>query len=198
MTDGLEYDEELKISRRYWLSFIKQLEEKIDDLRQELTRAIVQRNLARQARDEQLEAVVHLRPELCDCRDRNEYLETTWSIMHAERDVALAEIERLQSTFRQAVDHLWGFWDGNTLVAAPGCDEEALEETWDDLLSASIEKPSRATEEMIALRRFAQQFSDGVFETLRPCAGDTNIAVWKRYWDKISNVSTSRTNKCLP
>lgn len=46
--------------------------------------------------------------------------------------------------FKKAMDRLWGFWDGNTLIARPGCDVEALlDEAWDDLLAASI-FPSKA------------------------------------------------------
>jgi len=41
----------------------------------------------------------------------------------------------------------------------------------------------------VAARHFAQQFSDGVLEMLRPCAGNTNIAVWKTHRDEALNSS---------
>jgi len=46
-------------------------------------------------------------------------------------------------------------------------------------------------EEVKKLRYFAKQFSDGVFEMLRPCAGNTNVAVWKRHRDAALDVSDS-------
>ena len=39
-------------------------------------------------------------------------------------------LEETQSAARW----LWGFWDGNTLMASPGADREALDEAWDRLL----------------------------------------------------------------
>jgi len=59
-------------------------------------------------------------------------------------DEAKVENERLkkelvaqQAAFRKAVDWLWGFWDGNTLIPAPSADKEALYKAWDDLLAVS-------------------------------------------------------------
>jgi len=58
--------------------------------------------------------------------------------------------------------------------------EHATDGVWRTLLAAARE---------VAARHFAQQFSDGVFEMLRPCAGNTNIAVWKMHRDEALNPS---------
>lgn len=53
--------------------------------------------------------------------------------LQVELEQAAARAEEV----KQAVDWLWGFWDGNTLIAAPSCDIVALHEAWYKLLALS-------------------------------------------------------------
>jgi len=73
-----------------------------------------------------------------------------------------AELEQVaawETAFRQAVDWLYGFWDGNTLIAAQGADVEALHEAWDDLLAVSME-PSQAAAALLERLKFLEKDSD--------------------------------------
>jgi len=52
----------------------------------------------------------------------------------------LSEVERLRARMdevQRAIRWLWGFWDGNTIVAAPGADREMIDEAWDKLLEVA-------------------------------------------------------------
>ena len=54
-----------------------------------------------------------------------------------ENEALHAEVERLRKKLveaQAAIHWLWGFWDGNTLIASPSADREALDEAWNRLL----------------------------------------------------------------
>ena len=57
-----------------------------------------------------------------------------WSRNELDRMVERAEA-RVAST-REAAEWLWGFWDGNTLVAKPGYEDD-IREAWGGLLTAT-------------------------------------------------------------
>jgi len=44
--------------------------------------------------------------------------------------------EALAASTREAAEWLWGFWDGNTLIAKPGYEDD-IREAWDRLLAAT-------------------------------------------------------------
>jgi len=134
---------------------IAELLDELESLKLQLTRTAQQRNRARAACWDKDGELNYLRPALNGCQTELEQVKQDFealerlealhrSVEQRRLDEVKVENERLkkelvaqQAAFQKAVDWLWGFWDGNTLIPAPSADKEALYEAWDDLLAVS-------------------------------------------------------------
>ena len=80
--------------------------------------------------------LVEVRDELAQATLDAEIYEAMWDDMNAKRNACVAESWARLTNIREAVDWLWGFYDGNTLVAKPG-HENDIQNAWIKLLKSA-------------------------------------------------------------
>ena len=72
-----------------------------------------------------------------ECKDISVKLGENWAELMQLWDERNSYIrsEAQLTNIREAVDWLWGFWDGNSLRAIPGFEDD-IREAWDSLLAS--------------------------------------------------------------
>jgi len=76
-----------------------------------------------------------LRDDLAHARLDAEIFEAMYGNLLKEHSAYVEKSRARLANIRRAVDWLWGFWDGNTLLAKSGYEDD-IREAWDELLAA--------------------------------------------------------------
>lgn len=110
---------------------VKELMDELDFLRKELVRAKLDAKIYEGMYDTKLAECDNLLVKL----GQAEILEALGTDLHEERHAYVTKLEKRLTDIREVVDWLWGFWDGNSLRAIPGFEDD-IREAWDRLLTA--------------------------------------------------------------
>ena len=126
------------------------------------------------ARLVEAEHTVHIHEHALNERDKA--LQNERQLRHEAEQHA----EALVANTREAIDWLWGFYHGNTLIAKPGYEDD-IREAWDRLLIATDSEGANeylqglCTERQ--LRQEAEQYADGM-----KCGRDH----WRTAWENVT------------